>query len=114
VRLEAIRATRTPSGIVPLARGPSRPSGPRMKRSRDPRAGHIIAVNVLVLLFLAFEFFFFVVFVQAIFLFLFLFVLWRIDHRLSFVKLPPSMLIEPVYRRAQRYSAVEGASGFDD
>jgi hypothetical protein len=83
-----------------------------MKRSRDPRAGHIIAVNVLVLVFLAFEFFFFVVFVQAIFLFLF--VLWRIDHRLSFVKLPPSMLIEPVYRRAQRYSAVEGASGFDD
>jgi hypothetical protein len=83
-----------------------------MKRSRDPRAGHIIAVNVLVLVFLAFEFFFFffVVFVQAIFLF----VLWRIDHRLSFVKLPPSMLIEPVYRRAQRYSAVEGASGFDD
>jgi hypothetical protein len=85
-----------------------------MKRSRDPRAGHIIAVNVLVLVFLAFEFFFFffVVFVQAIFLFLF--VLWGIDHRLSFVKLPPSMLIEPVYRRAQRYSAVEGASGFDD
>jgi hypothetical protein len=83
-----------------------------MKWSRDPRAGHVIAVNVLVLVFLAFEFFFFVVFVQAIFLFLF--VLWRIDHRLSFVKLPPSMLIEPVYRRAQRYSAVEGASGFDD
>jgi hypothetical protein len=83
-----------------------------MKRSRDPPAGHVIAVNVLVFLFLAFEFFFVVVFVQAIFLFLF--VLWRIDHRLSFVKLPPSMLIEPVYRRAQRYSAVEGASGFDD
>jgi hypothetical protein len=86
-----------------------------MKWSRDPRAGHVIAVNVLVLVFLAFEFFFFFFFfVQAIFLFLFLFVLWRIDHRLSFVKLPPSMLIEPVYRRAQRYSAVEGASGLDD